>query len=88
MGDLGSIPGLGRSPGGGHSNPLQYSVLERPHGDWQAAVHGVAESDMTEKLRTHTHNSLSMFLQNHLSPCSPDTTVDTARNDISGKQEN
>ena len=30
--DLGSIPGLGRSPGGGHGNPLQYSYLENPHG--------------------------------------------------------
>ena len=29
--DLGSIPGLGRSPGGGHGNPLQYSCLENPH---------------------------------------------------------
>ena len=32
MGDLGSIPGLGKSPGGGHGNPLQYSCLENPHG--------------------------------------------------------
>ena len=31
-GDLGSIPGLGRSPGGRHGNPLQYSCLENPHG--------------------------------------------------------
>ena len=31
-GDLGSIPALGRSPGGGHGNPLQYSCLENPHG--------------------------------------------------------
>ena len=31
-GDLGSIPGLGRSPGGGHGNPLQYSCLGNPHG--------------------------------------------------------
>ena len=31
-GDLGSIPGLGGSPGGGHGNPLQYSCLENPHG--------------------------------------------------------
>ena len=31
-GDVGSIPGLGRSPGGGHGNPLQYSCLENPHG--------------------------------------------------------
>ena len=42
--DTGSIPGLGRSPGGGHSNPLQYSCLENPtdRGAWQAAVHRVA----------------------------------------------
>ena len=32
MGNLGSIPGLGRSPGGGHDNPLQYPCLENPHG--------------------------------------------------------
>ena len=32
MGDLGSIPKLGRSPGGGHDNPLQYSCLENPYG--------------------------------------------------------
>ena len=32
VGDLGSIHGLGRSPGGGHGNPLQYSCLENPHG--------------------------------------------------------
>ena len=32
QGDLGLIPGLGRSPGGGHGNPLQYSCLENPHG--------------------------------------------------------
>ena len=41
-GDLGSIPGLGRSPGGGHGNPLQYSCLENTldRGSWRAAVHG------------------------------------------------
>ena len=44
--DLGSIPGLGRSPGGGHGSPLQYSCLENPMdgGAWQATVHGVAKS--------------------------------------------
>ena len=43
-GDLGSIPGLGRSPGEGNGNPLQYSCLENPMdgGAWWAAVHGVA----------------------------------------------
>ena len=49
-GDLGLIPGLGRSPGGGHGNPLQYSCLENPmdRGGWQATVHGVAKSRRTE----------------------------------------
>ena len=44
--DVGSIPGLGRSPGEGNGNPLQYSCLETPtdRGAWQATVHGVAES--------------------------------------------
>ena len=48
--DLGSIPGLGRSPGRGQGNPLQYSCLENPmdRGAWWARVHGVTESDMTE----------------------------------------
>ena len=45
-GDVGSIPGWGRSPGGGHGNPLQSSRLENPMdgGAWWAAVHGVAKS--------------------------------------------
>ena len=45
-GDLGSIPGLGRSPGEGNGNPLQYSCLENPmdRGAWRATVHGVANS--------------------------------------------
>ena len=44
--DVGSIPGSGRSPGGGHGNPLQYSCLENPMdiGAWWATVHGVAKS--------------------------------------------
>ena len=44
--DVGLIPGLGRSPGGGHGNPLQYSCLENPmdRGDWRATVHKVSKS--------------------------------------------
>ena len=46
VGDLGSVTGLGRSPGGGHSNPFQYSCLENPmdRGAWWATVHEVAKS--------------------------------------------
>ena len=45
-GDMGSVPGLGRSPGGWHSNPLQYSCLENPknRGAWWATVHAVTKS--------------------------------------------
>ena len=45
-GDVSSIPGLGRSPGGGRGNPLQYSCLENPmdRGAWRARVHRVAKS--------------------------------------------
>ena len=49
-GDMGSIPGLGRAPGEGNGNPLQYSFLENPtdRGAWWDTVHGIAkESDMT-----------------------------------------
>ena len=44
--DTGSIPGSGRSPGGGHGNPLQYSCLENPmdRGAWWATVHGLTKS--------------------------------------------
>ena len=54
-GDVGSIPGLGRFPGGGKGNPLQYSCLENPmdRGAWWATVHGVATS--WTQLCTHTH---------------------------------
>ena len=53
-GDPGSISGLGRSPGEGNGNPLQYSCLENRmgRGAWRATIHGVAESDMTENAFT------------------------------------
>ena len=55
VGDQGSIPGLGRSPRGGHGNPLQYSCLENPHGQRSLVGYsswGHKESDMTERLST------------------------------------
>ena len=53
--DLGLIPGLGRSPGGGHGNPFQYSCIETSHGQRSLAGYsqwGCKESDMTEQLGT------------------------------------
>ena len=46
LGDLNSIPGLGRSSGDGHDNPLQYSCLENPmdQGAWRATIHRVTKS--------------------------------------------
>ena len=54
--DMGSVPRLGRSPGGGHGNPLQYTCLENPieRGAWWATVHGVTKSQTPLKqFRTH-----------------------------------
>ena len=61
--DLGLIPGLGRSPGEGNGNPLQYSCLENPmnRGAWQATVHGGhKELDTTEQL--HSLKVLSILI--------------------------
>ena len=46
VGDLGSVPGLGRSPGEGNGYPLQYSCLENPmdRGVWWATLHGIVKS--------------------------------------------
>ena len=58
-GDLGSIPGLGRSPGGGHGNPLQDSCLEKPHGQRSLAGYSLGrhkELDTTERLSTAQRN--------------------------------
>ena len=62
-GDMGSIPGFGRSPVERNGNPLQYSCLENSmdKGDWQAAVHGVEGSDMTENTRVHTFTPIKRF---------------------------
>ena len=69
--DAGSIPGLGRSPGGGHGNSLQYSCLENPmdREPWQATVHKVSKSwtrlNMNTSVDKHgfSHFSSILFLK-------------------------
>ena len=64
-GDPGSIPGLGRSPGEGNGNPLQYSCLENPMdwGAWWAAVHGVTKSWTWLSDFTYLQCLLKMFTE-------------------------
>ena len=69
-GDMGSIPGLlGRSPGGGHGNPLQSSCLEKPmeRGAWWAPVHRVAKSQA--RLSKHSCTHLRRFFEKSLHSC-------------------
>ena len=61
VGDLGLIPGLGRSPGGGHGSPVQYYCLEIPHGQRGLESYspwGCKESDRTERLSTAQYRRL------------------------------
>ena len=63
-GDLGSIPGSGRSPEEGNGDPLQYSCLENPmdRGAWRATVHGVTKSQM----RLHFHFTFLYLLSQNI----------------------
>ena len=67
--DLASVPGLGRSPGEGNCNPLQYSCLGNPmdRGVWRATVHSVTKS-WTRLKRLHFHFSLSCFGEGNGNP--------------------
>ena len=63
---MGLIPGLGRSPGGGHGNPLQYSCLENSHGQGNLVGYnpwGRKEFDTTERLSTHTWQNLALYTE-------------------------
>ena len=87
VGDLSLIPGLGRSPGGGHGNTFQYSCLENPHGQRSLAGYSPwdhQESGMTERLSTKNIYCIYMHGMQHLSsptrdrtqaPCSESTVL-------------
>ena len=75
VGDVGSIPGSGRPPGGGHGNLLQCSCLEHPmdRGSWKAIIYGVSRSQTQLSTHTHTHTHtrtykmyLCLYLSNHI----------------------
>ena len=68
--DIGSVPGLGRSPGGGHGNPLQYCLENSmDRGAWRATVYRVTKSQTRLKgARTHLQNSRSLASLTTLSP--------------------
>ena len=73
--DTGSIPGLGRSPGGGHGNPLQYSCLENPtdRGAWWVTVHRVTKS--RTRLSMHAQLSKAPLLTSFSSNVSSTTPI-------------
>ena len=80
--DAGLIPRLGRSPGGGHGSPLQYSCLENPmdRGAWQATVHGVAKHrTRLIRLNTYTHDS-------HLIPLHPSSEEEAQRREMTSPE--
>ena len=66
--DVGSIPGSGKSPGGGHGNPLQYSCLENPmdRGAWWATVHRVTKSWILVKQLSMQNNMSKKKSGRHL----------------------
>ena len=71
-GDMGLVPGLGRSSGGGNGNPLQYSSLRSPmnRGTWWATVHGVVKSQTRLSDLTHA-NCCCSAAQSSLTLCNP-----------------
>ena len=73
VGDLGSVPGLGRSPGEGKGYPLQYSGLEK---SMDCGVHGVAESDTTERPSLSLHIGFPGGISGKESTCKAEDTGD------------
>ena len=79
--DVGSIPGLGRFPGGGNGNPLQYSCLGNPldRGAWRAAVHGV------EKRQTWLMTKEQAATVGYMKPCTLPSPISVPSLSLIGK---
>ena len=79
-GDPGSLPGLGRCPGEGNGNPVQYSCLENPTDReiWRATVHGVAKSWTQLNNLTHTHTGGLEKRTESLGSCLPENKAPEA----------
>ena len=91
VGDLGSIPGLWRSPGGGHGNPLQYSCLESPHGQRSLVGYsprGCKELDTTGQISTareerkSAENFPNLGTKTHSDPGSLESSKQTSKGPI------
>ena len=65
--DMGSVPGVGKCPGGGNGSPLQYSFLENcmDRRAWWATVHGVTKSWTQLSVHTHTHTHTHTHAHTH-----------------------
>ena len=85
----GSIPGSGRSRGGGHGNPLQHSCLENPmdREAWQATVHGVAKNWTWLNTNTYGKGVSHFHLSNHLLLSETQKQADEWESSIGEKRE-
>ena len=91
-GDMGSIPGLGRCPGGGHSSPLQYFYLENPHGQRYMASYGSwgrLPKNMTGETQESWYPKLSSYIPFMLKTWPLCTSAElNLRDRVSGEVEN
>ena len=87
-GDLGSIPGLGKSPGGGNGNPFQYSCLEKPHRQRSLAGYSPRAHKETEQLKRKKISKMIQEVKNISSGCLGSTKYVNSNNSCLYKVKN